>query len=439
MSTPYKDVDSNAIIADIRKVNDHYAKGRVTRDEYRLHGMFSDRKIKEKFGNFQNAVNAAIGNAKAKQEIVRHTPTETDEHVGDRWEISRNTGADIHTLEELVDFCNIDLSEWRVERWVCNKWAVGAKDSSKRIVVTPLFQVKATLVRREGMTAAKNEVESLKDEAGKAARIPTPIVRSSRKSGNLLEINLSDAHFGKMAWPRETLGTPYDTRIAQREFLSAVEHILDRARGYEFDEILFVLGNDLVHSDDTQGRTTKGTYVDCDTRYYKTFEVVRETVTKCIERFRTIAPVVVKMVQGNHDELSVWHLGDSLTALFSKYKDVTIDNEPAYRKYYQWGKCGFLFTHGDKGKRADFPLLFATERPDIFGSSKWREVHTGHLHQTKTEEFHGVRVRIVPSLSAADAWHSEMGFVGQQRVGEAYVFNKEAGLIAQFFHNADAV
>jgi hypothetical protein len=30
-----------------------------------------------------------------------------------------------------------------------------------------------------------------------------------------------------------------------------------------------------------------------------------------------------------------------------------------------------------------------------------------------------------------------MGFIGQQRVAEAYVFNKEQGLIAQFYHNAD--
>ena len=96
-----------------------------------------------------------------------------------------------------------------------------------------------------------------------------------------------------------------------------------------------------------------------------------------------------------------------------------------------------LWVHGDKGKRADFPLLMATEQPQMFGETRWREIHTGHLHQTKTEEWHGVRVRILPSLSAADAWHAAQGFTGQLRNSEAFVWNNKEGLIAQFYYNAD--
>ena len=44
MSTTYKDVDSNAIIADIQKVAREH--GPVTRVQYRQFGTFSDRKIK---------------------------------------------------------------------------------------------------------------------------------------------------------------------------------------------------------------------------------------------------------------------------------------------------------------------------------------------------------------------------------------------------------
>lgn len=435
MSSVRKSPSKEALIRDIKKL--HKSTKEISRNFYRANGKYTEAQWQAHFSKFSDFLTAAGITPEPSNTSPVGKADETDETIGDTRTISLPQTR-IHTLDELLDHSKVDLSIWEVKHFVVNKWEMGyVNKNSGKASEHPLFQIKATLSRRPDVIAAKREIDNLKDEAKKAARVPKPIIRSSVSTGNMLEISLSDAHFGKLAWSRETGGPDYDTRIAQREFLTSIEHLLDRAKSYKFDQVLFVVGNDLIHSDDIQGRTTKGTSVDCDTRYYKTFEIVRETITICIEKLRKIAPVVVKMVQGNHDTLSVWHLGDSLSAIFSQYDDVVIDNEPTYRKYHQWGQCGLLLTHGDKGKRADFPLLFATERPDIFGTTKYREVHTGHLHQTRTEEFHGVRVRIIPSLSAADSWHSANGFVGQQRVAEAYVFNQDEGLIAQFFHNAD--
>jgi len=97
-----------------------------------------------------------------------------------------------------------------------------------------------------------------------------------------------------------------------------------------------------------------------------------------------------------------------------------------------------MMTHGDKGKHKTYPLLMATEQPEAFGQTMFREIHTGHTHQTKTEEQFGVRVRVLPSLSPPDAWHAENGFVSNQRNAEAYVWSAKEGLIAQFYHNDDA-
>jgi hypothetical protein len=253
----------------------------------------------------------------------------------------------------------------------------------------------------------------------------------------MLELSLCDLHIGKLAWGKETGGPNYDTKIAEKVALESLETLLDRAKGYDFDSITFVLGNDFVQADDLEGRTTKGTYVDTDARYQKNFITARKLSVACIERLRQIAPVVVKVVPGNHDEQTSWCIGDSLECYFHQYKDVTIDNQPTLRKYLKWGDVMLLWTHGDRGKRADFPLLMATEQPQMFGETRWREVHTGHNHTTKTEEWHGVRVRILPSLSAIDAWHSSMGFTGQLRNSEAFVWNDKDGLVAQFYFNAD--
>lgn len=428
-------ITSAELIADIQRV--YNTTGAFSRRKYLKAGSYSERQIRNTFGNFVKFQEAA-GLLEVTKPHDAGLPanlkfgSESNEFVGDKWNITKVSR--IHSLEGLIEHFKINKSIWEVERFVANSWEANAGGG----VEMPLYQVKASFKKIRSVVDAKREVESLKEAAKQLALTPTPIVRTSRlASGNMLELALFDAHFGKLAWPRETNGAPYDTKIAQKIYLETVEHLIEPALNYQIDEIVLIVGNDLIHSDDTEGRTTKGTYVDCDTRYYKTFEIVRETVTKVVERLRLIAPVRVIMVQGNHDTLSVWHLGDSLTALFSKYDDVTVDNEPTYHKYYKWGEVGLMLTHGDKGKKPDYPLLFATDKPLVFGTTKFREVHTGHFHKTQVDEFHGVRVRIIPSLSPADAWHYEQGFTGQLRTGEAFVWNKSKGLIAQFFHNAE--
>lgn len=54
---------------------------------------------------------------------------------------------DVKTLEELLAVCKVDLTVWKVDKFVCNKWAVGTKNDDGSVTKTPLFQIKAWLVR----------------------------------------------------------------------------------------------------------------------------------------------------------------------------------------------------------------------------------------------------------------------------------------------------
>jgi hypothetical protein len=439
--------DKDALIADLKALIDKHQN--VTRDFYRSQGAFSEHTWGKFFPTFKDFVAAASINIPNEVESEKHSFTE------DSWEISLPSTR-IHTLDELLEYCKVDLQIWEVERFIVNKWELGRKDrqvnlsyndgkaegyvlDSGKVNVEPLFQVKATLVKRKEIVNARIEIEKLKEDLKKSS----PYVSRSYSvrdysSGNMLEVNISDAHFGKMAWGKETGSRNYDTPIAASTFLRAVANLINLARVYTYDKIVFVVGNDLLNSDDEMGRTTKGTFVSTDGRYQKTFSTVRQTVTRAIHMLAELAPVEVVMVPGNHDNLSVWHLGDSLECLFENDQNVTVRNEPTQRKYIRFGDVFLLVTHGDKGKREDYPLLMATERSKDFGETKYREVHTGHIHQTKLQEWHGVRVRIIPSLSPPDAWHSENGFTGQQRNAEAYVWNEKHGLVTIFYHNDDS-
>lgn len=351
---------------------------------------------------------------------------------GDRAELSRMTSTQIRSLADLIRVCEIDMSEWDVERYICNKWEVGAKvgpQEDATIQVTPLFQVKAWLVRKAGVMAAKDEIAALIADAKRKIPVRKPMAVISRASGNLLEPSIPDLHVGKLAWAKETGWENYDSRIAADIFADALHALIARTESFKPERILLPIGNDLLHSDTKQGTTTGGTPLDMDSRYHKVFSVVRRMMTAAIDQCRSIAPVTVIVVPGNHDTLSAWHLGDSLECYFHKCKDVTIDNTPSMRKYFQWTKVMLMLTHGNKGKLADYPLVMAAEQPKMFGETTWREAHTGDKHQLKVQEHHGVKVRISPALCPPDAWHAEHHFVGNARAAEAFVFNKHEGLI----------
>jgi hypothetical protein len=380
---------------------------------------------------------APVVTAARAPDTLRESVTVT----GDDCEITKTTPTRVKTLADLIRVCEIDTQEWTVDRYVCNKWEMGSTDLDGNPQTTELYQVKAWLKRRVQAIAVRAEIADLLAYAKAHVGAALPVVKRSKPaktSPYMLELSIPDLHVGKLAWGAETGGENYDSKIAERLFETALEALIQRTSGFTFDRVLLVLGNDLLHSDTRAGQTTGGTQLDNDSRYQKTFGVVRRMCIRAIDRCLEVAPVQVAMVPGNHDTLGVWHLGDSLECWYHRHGDVTIDNAPTSRKYVQFGKVMLLLTHGDKGKRQDYPLLMATEKPAMFGSTVHREAHTGHLHQTRVQEHHGVKVRISPALCPADAWHAENAFVGNAMAAEAFVWHREEGLVSLALYTVPA-
>jgi len=349
---------------------------------------------------------------------------------GDAAELTKTTDQRVRTLADLIRVCEIDTNEWQIERWIANKWAVGAVDpKTGSVVTTPLFQVKAWLVLNRPVMGATARIAELVADAKRQIG-PRSQVKLKPSGPHMLEVAIPDLHLGKLAWAPETGGANYDSKIAVRLFLEALDTLIARTDSFKFERVVFPVGHDFYHSDSKQGTTTKGTILDTDSRYHKSFAIGRRLISDAVDRLREIAPVTVVIVPGNHDALSSFHLGDSLACLYHKTPSVTVLNDPIPRKYIHYGANLILFTHGDKGKRQQLPLLMATEKPAEFGASRYREAHVGHTHELRVQEEMGVRIRISPALCPPDAWHSENHYLGNVRSAEALVWSRQHGNIS---------
>lgn len=369
---------------------------------------------------------------------VNPSNTETHERTADSWSI-KIPNTRIHTLEQLLAYCEVDTDEWEVERFTVNKWEVGAKDAVGEIQVTPLYQVKAILKRKTAVITARQEIEAmlanLRDKAPKYQAIkPAP-----QPTGNMLELSLPDAHLAKLAWSQETGWENYDSKIAEGIFKDAFAALLQRTSGYKFDRVLLVPGNDFLNANGAANTTFGGTPQSCDGRYQKTFRLARELTIWSVEQAMKIAPRVdVLPIPGNHDTEPIFYLSEVLAAWFRNTPHVHVDDSPRSRKLYRWGNVAIMFTHkGGKGDRAANKnrLTMATEYRKAWGDAKFCEIHTGDLHQVRLEEEFGVRVRILPSLCPPDAWHAGEQYVGNIRSAEAYVWNETEGLLNVAFYN----
>lgn len=374
---------------------------------------------------------------------VKHTPPPVEEPgIHERPDGTAEVTGDpgrIMSLDELLERFKVDREVWQVERHVVNKYEQAAKVDDE-IRITELFQVKAFLRRNpevDTMRAIRDNV--IADMAKHAPQYPAfPKVLKFKGNAHMLEVAAFDLHIGKLAWGDEVDGANYDSKIAERLLLDAVDDLLRKASGFPIERILFPVGNDLLHTDTPENTTTRGTRQDVDTRPLAMFCRARDAMVKAIDRMMQVAPVDVIVIPGNHDRENALRLGVVLEAWYRNTDRVTVDCAPTLRKYVPYGVNLLGFTHGSEEKASDLPLIMAQERPKEWAEALHKEWHTGHLHvrretkYTAGDTFSGVTVRILPSLAQADAWHFSRGYTRGIRAAECYLWSKTDGYAGHF-------
>lgn len=379
----------------------------------------------------------AIGPASAELVISGNVATST--FLSDRR---------IVTEADAIAYAQIDTSVWFVRRMKVGAWTTPMRvrrgqDDTKRNIADQPSEIqcwKVSLELERIQSKPKHEtLQSILETIANYAPAYTPIHLSIRHRPHCLELDLFDAHLGKLAWAAET-GDDFDLKIAERIFKEAIEDLLYQARNYEFERAFFPIGNDFLQIDGPLNATSNGTTVDTDGRFKKIIAVGQMALVHAVEELRRhVDHVHVISVPGNHDGETTWMNARFLWAWFRNAKDVEVDTSPRERKCFTYGRNMIGLAHGDEIPAAKLPVIFAQEFRKEWGAAETVEIHCGHFHKAKqvvttpVDTHEGTTVRYLQSLSAKDKWHYKKGFIGSRRAAEAFAWSPDDGLAANFF------
>jgi hypothetical protein len=276
-------------------------------------------------------------------------------------------------------------------------------------------------------------LKSMVEELRKYSPRYPKIKRSQSEESHLLVIDPADIHIGKLCEAFET-GEEYNSQIAVKRVIEGVKGILNKSAGYKIDKILFIGGNDILHIDSPQRKTTSGTPQDTDGMWYSNFLIAKQLYIEVLELLIAVADVHFTFNPSNHDYMSGFFLADVIQTHFRKNKNITFDCSIAHRKGFHYGQNLIGTTHGDGAKAQDLPLLMATEFPVEWAHSKHRYVYTHHVHHKTSKDFIGVTVESLRSPSGTDSWHHRNGYQHSPKAVEAFLHHKLYGQVARFTH-----
>ena len=277
----------------------------------------------------------------------------------------------------------------------------------------------------------KLQKELIKDLQNYSPKFPE-LKRIKNEEGYCLVIDPADIHIGKLCTSFET-GTEYNQQIAVKRVKEGVNGILSKAKGFPIDKIIFIGGNDILHTDTPRRTTTSGTPQDTDGMWYDNFLTAKQLYVDVLEILIEVADVHFTFNPSNHDYANGFFLADVISTYFRKCKNITFDCSIAHRKYSLYGNSLIGTTHGDGAKQTDLGALMSVEAKEYWNLAEHRYFYTHHIHHKTAKDFINVTVESLRSPSPADSWHHRNGYISTAAI-EGFIHCKKHGQICRITH-----
>lgn len=240
---------------------------------------------------------------------------------------------------------------------------------------------------------------------------------------------LTDLHVGMHAWHKES-GADWDLAIAEQVIKGCFAQMIASSPPAALG-IVNQMG-DFLHTDSFKAMTpASGHMLDADSRYQKIVEVgvriMRFVINQALAKHQK---VIVTVLDANHDPVGQTWQRVMLSALYENEPRIQIITSPSPFVALQHGKVMLCFHHGHLVKNDKLQGKFSALFPELWGATKRRYCHTGHLHHVEEKENDGLFVIRHPTLAAADAYSHRAGYIAD-RSATSICYHAEFGQVGR--------
>ena len=252
------------------------------------------------------------------------------------------------------------------------------------------------------------------------------------ESSKVVEINFADVHLGKFI-SELVSNSVYNTDLAIERYEASIDNAINKLNPFTIGKIIFPVGQDYLNIDNFEGTTTKGTRQDMNDFYEELYRKAFACLIRTVEKLRSVAPVSVIYVKGNHDKQSTFSMVCGLEQIYANIpgSNVTVDTATLQRKYITFGDILLGLGHGEEEKNRIFDCMQVDAGDNWHKKRKY--FHLSHKHRESKVEKAGVIYQWLGSLSENCSWTWKSGFVGSEKKGHVFIYDEASGLEAEFF------
>lgn len=324
------------------------------------------------------------------------------------------------TPEIIMEAHRLLPSEWEVTSFCSNVWQQQTKYGGK----IDLCQSKLTVRPKKQTEITFEDIDRyFKNKDFKC--MPTVKPFPYNESEEILEINYTDLHVGLLAWREET-GADFDLNIIEQRFKESIADIIHRCRGRKFKLIRFITIGDILHIDNENQTTTKGTFQQADGRIAKIFDRAADLLLYALNTLLELkTPIEYVYLSGNHDRNTGYFLAHTTRNAFKKNSNIEFDISPNPLKVKIYGNSLVGYCHGDMPEKNIGTWLIKSFRKE-YGQTQYAEIHSGHLHSDIVKEVNGIKVIRSSTLCESSYWEHQQGYKSERAL-ICYVWNESAG------------
>lgn len=380
---------------------------------------------------YNDSKRRAVSSFLAKNGISKEVPKKNQgtqkysENINkDTAELEQVVDEKVKSLEDLVRICNIDLSVWEIERWVCNTWGVTAFKHNRSGTYRTNYQVKVWL-KKKSITFEQGISKVLDVLEGYTPKLLSTGLTPGKKH---IVASMADFHIG--AHIRDLVRTPdFDIKV----LLDYLHYCVYKINAYKAQKVTLNLLGDFFES--LSGLNHENTFKSLGKDMWGANVIIIANEIMSTHLLSKINNLVgVNIVSGNHDRMTksktvdntgegakvLWHmLKKDFPLLPINYSDSVLTVEI--------DGINYILTHGDKGlsKKDISKTIF-----DYGDNKLFNLLLEGHYHTRKTvkaleqqakfyEETEVVsmdevnyRKINVPSIFTGNYYSESLGFAG---------------------------